>query len=70
VPMPLRRSHRDDAEKVDGRALSFDIAELLSSTPPALDELFADPIVRLRIGTIVARAVREPTRPQRRAKPR
>jgi hypothetical protein len=68
--MPLRRSHRGDAEKVDGRALSFDIAELLSSTPPALDELLADPIVRLRIGTIVARAVREPTRPQRRAKPR
>jgi hypothetical protein len=68
--MPLRRSHRDDAEKVDGRALSFDIAELLSSMPPALDELLADPIVRLRIGTIVTRAVREPTRPQRRAKPR
>ena len=71
MPMPLHRPRRDDAEKADDRALSFNIAELLSSAPPAFDEFFADPIVRLRIGTILTRAVlREPTRPQRRGKPR
>jgi hypothetical protein len=47
-----------------------DIAELLASTPPAMDEFFADPIVRLRIGMIVTRAMSEPTSPRRRAKPR
>lgn len=68
--MQLHRSPRDHAENADGRALTLDIAELLSSVPPALDEIFADPIVRLRIGTIVTRAVREPMNPQRRTRPR
>jgi hypothetical protein len=68
--MPLHRLPRDGAEKADGRALTLDIAELLSSAPPALDEFFADPIVRLRVGKIVTRAVCESTKPQRRARPR
>ena len=70
MPMPLHRSRRDDAEKADDRALTLNIAELLSSAPPAFDEFFADPTVRLRIGTILTRAVCEPTSPQRRTKPR
>jgi hypothetical protein len=46
------------------------IAELFASPPPGLDEYFSDPIVRMRIGMLIAQAINEPTRPQRRHKSR
>jgi hypothetical protein len=50
--------------------IAADIAELFASRSLRVDELFADPIVRMRIGTLIARAINKPTRPQRRVKSR
>jgi hypothetical protein len=38
--------------------------------PPGLDGSFTDPVVRLRIGTIIARAANRPARPKRSVKSR
>ena len=42
------------------------IAELFVSRPLGVDEFFADPIVRMRIGILIAQAMNKPTAPQRR----
>ena len=42
------------------------IAELFLARPPTVDEFFADPIVRMRIGMLIAQAMSTPTGPQRR----
>jgi hypothetical protein len=45
-----------------------EIAELFASRPTGMLELFADPIVRMRVGVLIAQAVAAPTKPQRRDK--
>jgi len=50
--------------------IAANIEELFASRPLRVDELFADPIVRMRIGMLIARAMNTPTRPQRRVKSR
>ncbi len=40
-----------------------DIAKLFAFQPPELDELFADPIVQMRIAKTIARAMDTPTKP-------
>jgi hypothetical protein len=60
-----------DRDSSAGRSeddIDADIAKLFTSPPPGLDEFFADPIVRMRIGVLIADAINEPTRPQRRHK--
>jgi hypothetical protein len=51
-------------------SIGANIAELFASPAPELDELFADPMVRTRIGVLIAQAITEPTSPQRRLKSR
>jgi hypothetical protein len=43
-----------------------EIAELFASRPPGMLELFADHIVRMRVGVLIAQAMAAPTKPQRR----
>ena len=45
-----------------------EIAELFASRPPGMLELFADHIVRMRVGVLIAQAMAAPTKPQRRDK--
>ncbi len=45
-----------------------EIAELFASRAPGMLELFADHIVRMRVGVLIAQAMAAPTKPQRRAK--
>ena len=45
-----------------------EIAELFASRPPGMLELFADPIVRMRVEVLIAQAMAAPTKPQRRDK--
>jgi hypothetical protein len=53
----------------DGEIDTVDIAELFASPPPTLGELFADPVVSMRIGMLITRATNKP-QPRRRDKPR
>ena len=45
-----------------------EIAELFASRPPGMLELFADPIIRMRVGVLIAQALAAPTKRQRRDK--
>jgi hypothetical protein len=51
-------SHGDDN-------INADMAELFASRPPAVEEFFADPRVRMRIGMLIAQAINKPARSQR-----
>ena len=48
--------------------INADIAEFFASRPPGTDELFADPIVQMRIGSLIGEAMNRPTRLRRRVK--
>jgi hypothetical protein len=65
--MPRLPNHENNANR--GRPggsskndIDAGIAELFAAQPPAVDELFADPIVQKRIAIVLARAVMKPTR--------
>jgi hypothetical protein len=58
------------ASPSDDKIIDADILELFASRPLGVDELFVDPIVRMRIGMLITRAINKPTRPQRRLKSR
>jgi hypothetical protein len=45
-----------------------EIAELFAYRPPGMLELFADPIIRMRVGVLIAQALAAPTKRQRRDK--
>ena len=45
-----------------------EIAELFTSRPPGMLELFADPIIRMRVGVLIAQALAALTKRQRRDK--
>jgi hypothetical protein len=47
-----------------------DVAEFFATTPLAMGDFFADPIVQMRIGALITRAMNGPTKPQRRGKSR
>ena len=69
VPMPRLCDRPCDPPPSQGNdEINAKIAKLFASPPPRLDEFFADPIVRTRIGVLIAQAINERTRPQRRHK--
>ena len=45
--------------------INADIAELFASRPLGIVELFVDPIVRMRIGSLITEAMNRPTRSRR-----
>ena len=45
--------------------MDADIAELFASRPPGMEEFFADPRVRMRIGMLIAQAINKPARSRR-----
>jgi hypothetical protein len=57
---------RDFSVSQSKEDIDADIAELFASRPPTVDELFADPIVQMRMATLIMRAVSKPAKPQRR----
>jgi hypothetical protein len=67
---PIIRTPNFSASPSDDKIIDADILELFASRPLGVDELFADPIVRMRIGMLITRAINKPTRPQRRLKSR
>ena len=48
--------------------INADIAEFFASRPLGVVELFLDPIVRMRIGSLIAEAMNRPTRSRRRGR--
>jgi hypothetical protein len=48
--------------------INADIAEFFASRPLGIVELFVDPIVRMRIGSLIGEAMNRPTRLRRRVK--
>ena len=54
---------RDFAVHPGDVRIDADLAELFASRPPGVDELYADPIVRMRIGMLITAAMNKPARP-------
>ena len=65
-PMPrlTNNSDRDFSASQSEDDIHADIAELFASQPPGWDDFFADPIVRIRIGTLITEAMNRSTTPQ------
>jgi hypothetical protein len=61
---------RDFSARQSQDDIYAEIAELFASRPPGMLELFADRIVRIRVGVLIAQAqaMAAPTKPQRRDK--
>jgi hypothetical protein len=70
MPRLPHNPNRDFSASPRDEKFDADVAELFASTPPVVGEFFADPIAGMRIGTLIARAMSRPTRPQRRDKSR
>jgi hypothetical protein len=66
----MTRSPNNEAQgvfvKPTDRETNSYIAELLSSPPPTIDSLFADPRVQMRIGMLITQAIQTPTSRRRR----
>ena len=62
--------HKIPADIAAELFIPADIAELFSCPPLEVDELFEDPIVRMRIGMLITRAMDTPTSPRRGVKSR
>jgi hypothetical protein len=74
-PMPRLPNNpdRDFLASQSEDDINADIAEFFASRPLGVVELFLDPIVRMRIGSLITEAMNRPTRSRRRvrlAKPR
>jgi hypothetical protein len=61
---------RDSSAQPSDDEIAVAIAKLFTSRPPATHELFADPVVRMRIGMLIARAINEPRKPRAGSKSR
>jgi hypothetical protein len=61
---------RDFSASPSDNEVEAEIAKLFASQPPGMGEFFEDPIVRLRIGMLITRALNRPMRPRRRPKSR
>ena len=59
---------RDFSASQSEDEINTDIAEFFASRPPGTVELFADPIVQMRIGSLIGEAMNRPTRLRRRVK--
>lgn len=68
--LPNNTDRDFSASPCDGKIIDADISELFACQPMEVDELFADPIVRMRIGMLITRAMDKPARPQRRVRSR
>ena len=66
-PMPRlpKNSDRDFSASQSEDDIHADIAELFASQPPEWDDFSADPLVRMRKGTLITEAMNKPTTPQR-----
>jgi hypothetical protein len=64
MPRLPNNSDRDFSTSQSEDDIHADIAELFASQPPEWDDFFADPIVRTRIGTLIAEAMNRSTTPQ------
>jgi hypothetical protein len=53
---------RDFAVHPGGDKIDADLAELFALRPPGVDELYADPTVRMRIGMLITAAMNKPAR--------
>ena len=60
--------HRDFSASQSEDDFHAKIAELFASRTPGMLELFVDPIVRMKVGVLIAQAMAAPTKPQRRDK--
>jgi hypothetical protein len=69
-PMPRLPNNpdRDFLASQSEDDINADIAEFLASRPPGVVELFLDPIVRMRIGSLITEAMNRPTRSRRRGR--
>ncbi len=59
---------RDFSDSQSEDDIHAEIAELFASRPPGMLELLADPIIRMRVGVLIAQAPAAPTKRQRRNK--
>jgi hypothetical protein len=66
-PMPRLPNNpdRDFSASQSEDDINADIAELFASRPLGIVELFVDPIVRMRIGSLITEAMNRPTRSRR-----
>jgi hypothetical protein len=70
MPHLANNPNRDVAAHPTGNKIEADVAALFAAPPPAVDEYFADPLVRMRIGTLITHAMNKQTKPRRRDKSR
>ena len=68
MPRLPNDSDRDFSASQSEDDIHAEITELFASRPPGMLELFADPIVRMRVEVLIAQAMAAPTKPQRRDK--
>jgi hypothetical protein len=68
MPRLPNKPDRDFSARPSDNEIDVDIAGLFTSQPPEVDESFADPIVRMRIGLLITRAMNESKSPRRRNK--
>ena len=69
-PMPRLPNNpdRDFLASQSEDDINADIAEFFASRPLGVVELFLDPIVRMRIGSLITEAMNRPTRSRRRGR--
>jgi hypothetical protein len=68
MPRLPNNPDRDFSVSQSEDEINSDIAEFFASRPLGIDELFADPIVRMRIGSLIREAMNRSTRLRRRVK--
>jgi hypothetical protein len=68
MPRLPNNPDRDFSVSQSEDEINADIAEFFASRPLGIDELFADPIVRMRIGSLIREAMNRSTRLRRRVK--
>jgi hypothetical protein len=68
--LPNNPDRVSSESRSDEKIGDAEIAELFASRPLGVHELYADPFVQTRIGTLITEAMNTPTRPQRRVKSR
>ena len=62
MPHLPSKPDRDFAAHPGGDKIDADLAKLFASRPPDVDELYADPTVRMRIGMLITAAMNKPAR--------
>jgi hypothetical protein len=70
MPGQTKTQNREVVTKPSDGTIAGHIAKLLASQPPTVDDLVSDPMVRMRIGTLITRAVERQAKPPCRVKTR